>query len=85
MSYQSVNPYTGEVLKTFPFHTDDEMLAALKRAEDRFRDFGTLVERVAILKRAAELMIERREELAALVTMEMGIRRRESKPPFFCW
>ena len=79
IGYQSVNPYTGEVLKTFPFHSNDEMLTALKRADDRFRSFGTLAERAAILKRAAELMIERREELAALVTMEMGKRIQESR------
>jgi hypothetical protein len=32
----------------------------------------TPLERTAILRRAAALMIERREELAALVTIEMG-------------
>jgi len=79
MSYQSVNPYTGELLKSFPLHTDEEMLNALKRADDRFRTFGALVERTAILKKAADLMIERREELAALVTMEMGKRIHESR------
>ncbi|MGC1362475.1 MAG: aldehyde dehydrogenase family protein, partial [Silvibacterium sp.] len=79
MSYESVNPYTGELLKGFPLHTDTEMLAALKRADDRFKSFGTLHERTAILKRAADLMIERREELAALVTMEMGERIYESR------
>ncbi len=78
MSYQSVNPYTGELLKSFPLHTDEEMLAALKRADDRFRSFGTLDERTSILRRAAALMIDRREELAALVTLEMGKRIHES-------
>jgi len=79
MSYQSVNPYTGELLKSFPLHTDEEMQDALKRADDRFRSFGTLAERTAILQKAAALMIERREELAALVTMEMGKRIHESR------
>ena len=79
MSYQSVNPYTGELLKTFPSHTDEDMLEALKHADDRFRSFGTLAERCATLKRAAGLMIERREELAALVTQEMGKRIHESR------
>jgi succinate-semialdehyde dehydrogenase/glutarate-semialdehyde dehydrogenase len=79
MRYQSVDPYTGELLKSFPLHTDQEMQAALQRAGDRFRSFGTLEERTAILKTAADLMIERREELAALVTMEMGKRIQESR------
>ena len=79
MSYQSVNPYTGELLKSFPFHTDAEMLHALERAHSRFTSFGTLAERTAILRKAADLMIERREELADLVTMEMGKRIQESR------
>jgi succinate-semialdehyde dehydrogenase / glutarate-semialdehyde dehydrogenase len=79
MSYQSVNPYTGEVLKNFPYHTDEEMETALTRADTRFRSFGTLPERTAVLKRAAALMIERREELAALITQEMGKRITESR------
>ena len=79
MSYQSVNPYTGELLKEFPLHTDEEMLYALERADSCFNSFGTLAERTAVLKRAAGLMIERREELAALVTMEMGKRIQESR------
>ena len=79
MSYQSINPYTEEVLKSFPLHTDAEMNEALKHADDRFRSFGTLTERVGILKTAADLMLERREELAALVTMEMGKRIHESR------
>jgi succinate-semialdehyde dehydrogenase / glutarate-semialdehyde dehydrogenase len=72
MSYDSVNPYTGELLKSFPEHTDEEMENALARADARFKSFGTLAERTAVLKRAAALMTERREELAALITLEMG-------------
>jgi succinate-semialdehyde dehydrogenase / glutarate-semialdehyde dehydrogenase len=79
MSYQSVDPYTGKLLKSFPLHTDGEMQAALSRADARFRSFGMLAERTAILKRAASLMIERREELAALITAEMGKRIHESR------
>ncbi len=79
MSYQSVNPYTGELLNSFPFHTDEEMETALRLADARFHSFGTLAERTAILKKAASLMIERREELATVVTKEMGKRIQESR------
>ena len=79
MSYQSVNPYTGELIESFPLHSDGAMQDALKRADDRFRTFGTLNERTAVLRRAADLMIERRDELAALVTLEMGKRIHESR------
>ena len=79
MAYESVNPYTGELLKSFSLHTDQQMESALCRADARFRSFGTLGERTAVLKKAADLMIERREKLAALITLEMGKLIRESR------
>ncbi|MGA7159136.1 MAG: NAD-dependent succinate-semialdehyde dehydrogenase [Acidobacteriaceae bacterium] len=79
MSYDSVNPYTGELLHQFPEHTNAEMEVALHGADVCFRKFGTLTDRTAVLKRAATLMLERREELAALVTAEMGKRIQESR------
>lgn len=79
MSYQSLNPYTGELLRSFPLHTDEAMENALIRANACFKAFGTLAARTAILKRASALMTDRREELAALVTMEMGKRIQESR------
>jgi succinate-semialdehyde dehydrogenase/glutarate-semialdehyde dehydrogenase len=79
MAYESINPYTGELLKSFPLHTDQQMDSALSRAEARFRSFGTLIERNAVLRKAADLMIERREKLAALITLEMGKLINESR------
>ena len=37
MSYASVNPATGEVLESFPEHTDEEMWGALATADKAFR------------------------------------------------
>lgn len=79
MSYSSINPYSGELLKSFPEHTDGEMEDALRRADLRFMSFGSLADRTAVLRRAATLMIERQEELATLVTLEMGKRIQESR------
>jgi succinate-semialdehyde dehydrogenase/glutarate-semialdehyde dehydrogenase len=31
--YRSVNPATGEVLNTFPEHTDEQMWSALAKAD----------------------------------------------------
>jgi len=78
MSYQSVNPYTGELMQSFPEHSDQEMERALQRADACFRSFGMLAERTAVLKKAASLMKERRKELAHIATSEMGKRIRES-------
>jgi succinate-semialdehyde dehydrogenase / glutarate-semialdehyde dehydrogenase len=79
MSYRSVNPYTGELLRSFPEHTDEEMMDALRRADARFRCFGSVAERTAVLKKASALMMERCELLASLATAEMGKRIAESR------
>jgi acyl-CoA reductase-like NAD-dependent aldehyde dehydrogenase len=36
VSYRSVNPATGEVLKTFPEHTDEQMWSVSARADKAF-------------------------------------------------
>ena len=79
MCYESVNPYTGKLLQSYPEHTDEQMLDALRRADARFRAFGTLPYRTALLKRAAALMVERCESLARIATAEMGKRIAESR------
>jgi succinate-semialdehyde dehydrogenase/glutarate-semialdehyde dehydrogenase len=68
MSYNSVNPYSGELLKTFREHTDSEMEDALRRADLRFTSFGNLVDRTTVLKTAAALMVKRREPDYQVVT-----------------
>ena len=74
MPYRSVNPANGEVLKTFTEHTDEQMLAALDAAACAFRAWSptSIAERSAVMHNAAKLMVERKEALARLVTLEMG-------------
>ncbi|GLU91520.1 NAD-dependent succinate-semialdehyde dehydrogenase [Agromyces sp. NBRC 114283] len=72
--YTTVNPATGEQLAEFPEITNKEAREALDRAAEAYpqwRDRG-LQERVALVKRIAALHREQREELAALITLEMG-------------
>jgi succinate-semialdehyde dehydrogenase/glutarate-semialdehyde dehydrogenase len=74
--YRSVNPATGEVLKTFTEHTDQEMMGALATADKAFVSWACrrTEERAKILSRAAQLLLERKSELAKLATLEMGKR-----------
>ena len=76
MPYQSVNPATGEVLKTFTEHTNEQMLAALDAADKACHTWSTMpsAERSKIMFRAAQLLGERKEELSRLATLEMGKR-----------
>src|SRR6202162_3033929 len=79
--YRSVNPATGEVLKTFTEHTDQEMMDALATADKAFFSWATrpIEERAKIISRAAQLLRERKSELAKLATVEMGKRIAESR------
>ena len=75
MSYQTINPFTEELVKTFPEHSDAEMQSILTQADDTFRNHWSqrsLADRKAVLKEVVRLFRERREEYAQYVTLEMG-------------
>lgn len=74
MPYASVNPYTGETVKTFPDATDAEVDQAIAAAHAAFlawreRDFAG---RGAILQKAADLLRKDAEAFARILTLEMG-------------
>jgi len=79
--YRSVNPATGEALKTFTEHTDQEMMDALATADKAFVSWAArpTEQRAKIISRAAQLLLERKSELARLATIEMGKRIAESR------
>ena len=68
MPYHSVNPATGEVLKTFPEHTDEQMWSTLAKADKAFRTWAAqpFSERSKIIGRSAQVLLEKKEELARL-------------------
>jgi len=79
--YRSVNPATGEVLKTFTEHTDQDMMDALATADKAFGLWRSrpVEERAKIISCAAKLLLERKSDLATLATREMGKRIAESR------
>src|ERR1700722_4593663 len=81
VAYRSVNPATGEVLKTFPEHTDEQMWSALAVADKAFRAWAgrPFSERSKVIGRSAQILLEKKEELARLATLEMGKRVAESR------
>jgi succinate-semialdehyde dehydrogenase/glutarate-semialdehyde dehydrogenase len=74
MSYQSVNPATGKVLKKFKELTNPQLEAALKTAETCFETwrFKTFAERAVVVAKAAAILRARVDEFARPVTLEMG-------------
>ena len=56
MSYQTINPYTEEVVKTFPSHTDADIESIIAQAEKTYAtdwSLRSLAARKAVLKKAA--------------------------------
>jgi succinate-semialdehyde dehydrogenase/glutarate-semialdehyde dehydrogenase len=78
--YRTVNPYTGETEQEFPFLDAAEIDGVVERAHAAFLEWRRrpVGERAQIVGRAGELMLERKDEFAALVTREMGKRIQEA-------
>ncbi|BCF94465.1 NAD-dependent succinate-semialdehyde dehydrogenase [Paraburkholderia sp. PGU16] len=75
MSFRTVNPATGEVVREYPLQTDEQVFAALNTADKRYREdwkFRTVAERAGIVRRAAQILREKRDEYATYPTLEMG-------------
>ncbi|MGL5016626.1 MAG: NAD-dependent succinate-semialdehyde dehydrogenase [Luteolibacter sp.] len=74
MSYQSINPYNGELLKSFDEHTSLQLETAIVTAEQYFQTWKTLTyaERATVVTKAAAIMRERAEDFARPMTLEMG-------------
>ncbi len=74
MSYQSINPFNGELVKSFNEHTDQQLETSIATAETCFETWRklTFAERAVIVARAAAIMREQAEEFARPVTLEMG-------------
>jgi succinate-semialdehyde dehydrogenase / glutarate-semialdehyde dehydrogenase len=75
IEYAVTNPATGEKLKTFETIGDEELRAAIGRAHEAHRAWGrgtSVDERAKVIARVGELHTERRDELAQIITREMG-------------
>lgn len=81
MTYASVNPFTGEVLQTFPDASDDEVRGAIDAAHAAFLMWrGTsFATRAEVMRAAAAILRRDKDEYARLLTLEMGKLFSEAK------
>ena len=72
--YRVQNPATGEMVETFASATDAQIEDALAAADGAYREWRerSVQERAGVVKRVAELFEERKDELARLISVEMG-------------
>jgi succinate-semialdehyde dehydrogenase/glutarate-semialdehyde dehydrogenase len=74
MTYQTVNPYTNELIASYDFATPEEIDATIEKAHEAFLRWRTTgpVDRSKVLARAAELLRADRHGFAGVLTVEMG-------------
>ncbi|MFF9030059.1 NADP-dependent succinic semialdehyde dehydrogenase [Streptomyces iakyrus] len=74
MPIATVNPANGETLKTYEAMGEQEIERRLQLAEATFRTYRTTTfdERARLLHRAADLLEEDQQDIARVMTTEMG-------------
>lgn len=74
-TFAVINPATGETVAEYPEATAADIEAALASTQKTYQEWSrktTVAERAALAQRAAELFIERKDELGAIIQREMG-------------
>ncbi len=74
MTIGRTSPTTGEALEPIEGHSSDDVDALLTRAAETFEEWRTrdIGDREQLLERAGEILLENKEEYAAVITREMG-------------
>ena len=78
MAIASINPATGQLIKSFEPLTDAQIEGKLKRAAEAFAKYRrtSFSERARMMIRAAEILEKDKEKFARTMTTEMGKRYR---------
>jgi succinate-semialdehyde dehydrogenase/glutarate-semialdehyde dehydrogenase len=74
MPIASINPATGETLRTFEPLSDQQLEEKVQLALETFHSYRRtgLAERVPLMLRAAEILEAEKKDLARIMTVEMG-------------
>ena len=74
MAIATINPATGQTIKTFEALTDTQVDQKIQKATETFRAFRKLrfADRARMMNRAAEILESEKDSLAHLMTLEMG-------------
>ena len=73
--YAVVDPTTGETVQSYPTITDvglDDAVAGAQQTFSGWSQITTVAERAALISKVADLHVERRDALAAIIAREMG-------------
>ncbi len=81
MTYQSLNPFDGELVKSFDVLGDPQLEIKIAAAQTCFETWRhkSYAERAAIIAKAGEILHSRADEFARIMTLEMGKRISEAR------
>ena len=74
-AFAVVDPATGTTHAQYPAATDAEVEAGLSAAQKTYQEWSrttSVAERAALARRLADLFVERKDKLAAIINREMG-------------
>lgn len=75
MAYQTIKPTTNKMVNTCPNHTDKQIEDALTAAHSLYKSEwfkGSIKPRLKVLHRLADIIESPVEDLAKIITLEMG-------------
>ncbi|MEV5321853.1 NADP-dependent succinic semialdehyde dehydrogenase [Streptomyces sp. NPDC052687] len=81
MPIATVNPANGETVKTYQAMGEEEIARRIQLAEATFRTYRTtsFAERARLMHRAADLLDEDQQDIARVITTEMGKPVRQAR------
>ena len=81
MAFTTLNPASGELVEEFPVWDETQLEAALAQSAAATEGWQatSMVKRSEMMHRAAEVLRTRSDELAGLITLEMGKLLKEAK------
>jgi succinate-semialdehyde dehydrogenase/glutarate-semialdehyde dehydrogenase len=81
MAIATTNPATGQTVRTFPAHSAEQVSAAIATAQECFTSWRStsFADRAALMNRAADLLDEDNEQIATIMTLEMGKTLRSAR------
>lgn len=77
---QSINPYTGKVIASYNEHTPEEVGLILQKMNQRFQQWREVdfEKKASLLDDLGNLLLKQKDQLALLITLEMGKPIKES-------
>ncbi len=75
MPYQTINPFNNKLIKEYQTHNDQQVEQTLSAAHDLYKSDwgqGDMQQRLKVLHKLSDIMSSRVEELAKIVSVEMG-------------